>query len=116
MEFTQEQPSPQHESFNIPTYDALKRAYDSKWQEEKEKFYNQLKENFQALTSQFRTGRQVIYEITEGPYTEHYIKAFRELFCDTGYQASVGETERLGSGTKKTKKLYVRLPECYNNA
>ena len=39
------------------------------------------------------------------------LKAFRELFADTGYQATVGELERLGSEQKKMKKLYITLPE-----
>ena len=100
--------------FQIPRFDNLRKTYDIKWQEEKEKFYDQLKENFQALAEQFRTGRQIIYELTEGPYSSHYEKAFRELFSDTGYQATVGETERLGTGTKKSKKLFIRFPDCYN--
>ncbi len=100
--------------FKLPRYDELRHSYDSKWQEEKEKFYNKLKENFQVLVSQFRTGRQVVYELTESRYSSHYEKAFRELFSDTGYQATVGEMERLGSGTTKSRKLYIRLPDCYN--
>ena len=101
-------------SYKIPKYDALRQTYDGKWMEEKEKFYNKLKENFQSLTTQFRTGRQVIYELAESQYSSHYEKAFRELFADTGYQATVGEIERLGSGTTKTRKLFIRLPDCYN--
>ena len=100
--------------FQIPRYDELRRTYDGKWLEDKEKFYSQLKENFQGLTSQFRTGRQVIYELAETIMTDQYIKAFRELFADTGYQASVGEMERLGSVAKKSRKLYIRLPDCFN--
>jgi len=102
--------------FKIPRYDELLRSYDNKWLEEKEKFHNKLKENFQVIVSQFRTGRQEIYDLTESTFSIHYEKAFRELFADTGYQASIGETERLGSGTKKTKKLFIRLPDCYNGS
>ena len=100
--------------FQIPRYDQLRQSYDMKWLEEKEKFNNQLKENFQALTAQFRTGRQVIYELAETPMAEQYIKAFRELFADTGYQATVGEMERLGTGAKKSRKLIIRLPGQFN--
>ena len=100
--------------FQIPSYDKLKQSYDIKWLEEKEKFNNQLKENFQALTAQYRTGRQVIYELGETVMTEQYIKAFRELFADTGYQATVGEMERLGTGAKKSRKLIIRFPGQFN--
>lgn len=103
-------------TYTIPRYDDLRKKYDGKWLEEKEKFQNQLKENFQVIISQFRTGRQVIYELTESQYSEQYQKAFRELFSDTGYQATVGEVERLGSGNKKSRKLIVRMPECYNGS
>jgi hypothetical protein len=104
----------ENSTYTIPQYDELKRQYDGKWLEEKEKFQNQLKENFQGIISQFRTGRQVVFELTEGQYSDQYQKAFRELFADTGYQATIGEIERLGSGTKKSRKLIVRLPDCYN--
>ena len=73
-----------------------------------------IERNFQALTAQFRTGRQVIYELSETPMSEQYIKAFRELFADTGYQATVGEMERLGTGAKKSRKLIIRLPGQFN--
>jgi hypothetical protein len=104
----------ENSTYAIPQYDELKRQYDGKWLEEKEKFQNQLKENFQGIISQFRTGRQVVFELTDGQYSDQYQKAFRELFADTGYQATIGEIERLGSGTKKSRKLIVRLPDCYN--
>jgi len=100
--------------FQIPRYDQLRQSYDMKWLEEKEKFNNQLKENFQAVTAQYRTGRQVIYELAETPMAEQYIKACRELFADTGYQATVGEMERLGTGAKKSRKLIIRLPGQFN--
>jgi hypothetical protein len=103
-------------TYAIPLYDDLRKKYDGKWLEEKEKFQNQLKENFQVIISQFRTGRQVVYELTESQYSEQYQKAFRELFSDTGYQATIGEVERLGSGNKKSRKLIVRMPDCYNGS
>ena len=78
-------------------------------------YLRELKENFKALVGQFRSGKQEIYELTDNRYSKHYERAFRELFADTGYQATVGESERLGTGSKKTKKLYVTLPECFGS-
>ncbi len=101
-------------SFRIPAWDELRRSYDAKWLVEKDKFHNQLKENFQALVGQYKSGKQEIFELSENTYSKHYEKAFRELFADTGYQATVGETERLGTGNKKCKKLYITLPPCHN--
>ena len=104
----------ENEQFTIPSWEDLNNQYDAKWQEEKEKFHNQLKENFRALVSQYKSGRQEIFELNDTPYIHNYEKAFRELFSDTGYQASVGEIERLGSaGSKKVKRLYVTLPNAF---
>ena len=100
------------EIVTIPSWDSLQSSYGVKWQEEKDKFHRQLRDNFQGLTAQFRSGKQQIFELTVGPYAKHYERAFRELFADTGYQATVGEAERLGTGTKKVKKLFISLPEC----
>ena len=104
----------ENRAYSIPTWEDLRRVYDAKWLEEKEKFHNQLKENFKALTSQYKSGQQEIFELSEGTYTKHYEQAFRELFADTGYQATVGATEKLGTGNKRLKKLYVTLPPCHN--
>ena len=101
--------------FKIPMWDDLSRIYESKWLEKKEEFQNQLKENFRAMVSQFRSGKQVIFELTDHTYSKHYEQAFRELFADTGYQATIGDIERLGSGHKKSKKLYITLPNCYTS-
>ena len=35
--------------YAIPTWETLNHQYDEKWQEEKEKFHNLLKENFKVL-------------------------------------------------------------------
>ena len=104
----------EHRDYSIPSWDDLRRVYDAKWLEEKEKFHNQLKDNFKGLTSQYKSGQQEIFELSEGAYTKHYEQAFRELFADTGYQATVGATEKLGTGNKRCKKLYVTLPPCHN--
>ena len=103
------------QSFTIPRWSDLQTIYDTKWMEEKEKFHNQLKENFQALVAQYKSGRQEIYELSDNTYSKHYEQAFRELFADTGYQATVGEIERVGTGNKKLKKLYINFPNCYSN-
>ena len=110
-------PSPDVDNkYDIPVWESLQKQYDAKWNEEKEKFHNQLKENFRALTSQYKSGRQEIYELSDSPYTSSYERAFRELFSDTGYQATVGEMERLGStGNKKVRKLYVTLPNAFSS-
>ena len=106
--------SNENSAYSIPTWEDLRRIYDAKWLDEKDKFHNQLKENFIALTSQYKAGQQEIFELSEGTYTKHYEQAFRELFKDTGYQATVGATEKLGTGNKRRKKLYITLPPCHN--
>ena len=103
-----------NEDFAIPSWDDLNKMYDKKWMEEKRKFQNQLKENFRNLTSNYRSGKQVIFELTDHMYSKHYEQAFRELFSDTGYQATIGDVERLVQGGKKSKKLYITLPNCYS--
>ena len=37
-----------------------------------------------------------IFELSVGAYTKHYEQAFRRLFADTGYQATVGATGKAG--------------------
>jgi hypothetical protein len=96
----------------IPKWDDLKDMYNVKWLKEKALFHSKLQENFKALTEQFRTGKQEIYQLNITNYIDRYIKAFRELFHDTGYQATVGEVERTTAGNKKFQKLYIVLPEC----
>ena len=62
----------ENNAYSIPTWEDLRRVYDAKWLEEKEKFHNQLKENFRALVSQYKSGQQEIFELSEGTYTKHY--------------------------------------------
>ena len=104
----------ENSQYGIPAWDELRLTYEAKWLSEKEKFQNQLKENFRILVGEYKSGKQEIFELSEGYYTKFYEQAFRELFADTGYQATVGQTERLGTGTKKRKKLYVTLPPCHH--
>ena len=80
-----------NEEYTIPTWDELSRMYDAKWLQEKEKFHEHLKENFRNLVSNYRSGKQVIFELTDHTYSKHYEQAFRELFADTGYQATIGD-------------------------
>jgi len=64
--------------------------------------------------AQYKAGKQEIFELSVTSYAGHFEQAFRELFKDTGYQATVGELERLGSsGNKKVKKLYITLPKRF---
>lgn len=100
------------DSYDIPSFNELSRKYEEKWLKQRAEFYAKLKDNFRALTSQYRTGRQEIYSLTVNSYTDRYIKAFRELFSDSGYQASVGEVERSASSNVKTQKLSIVLPDC----
>ena len=79
----------------------------------KKKFQGQLIDNFEGLVSQYKSGKQAVYDLSVSSYVKHYERAFRELFADTGYQATVGEVERLGTGEKKMKKLYIMLPERF---
>jgi hypothetical protein len=104
-----------NEEYAIPAWDELSRMYDAKWLQEKEKFHEHLKENFRNLVSNYRSGKQVIFELTDHMYSKYYEQAFRELFADTGYQATIGDVERLVQGGKKSKKLYVTLPNCFSS-
>ena len=38
-----------NDNYAIPMWEDLRRVYDAKWEEEKEKFHNQLKENFNNI-------------------------------------------------------------------
>lgn len=107
--FTDPLRNSQTKSFEIPSWDNLQKKYDQKWLEEKEKFQEKLTDNFRALTEQYRSGPQEIYQLPVTAITERYERAFRELFSDTGYQASVGEVDRT-SGAKKFKRLSITLP------
>ena len=54
------------EPISIPTWEDLRRVYDAKWEEEKENFHNKLKENFRQLVTQYKSGQQEIFELSEG--------------------------------------------------
>ena len=61
-------------TYKIPAWNMLRRDYDSRWEEEKEKFHNQLKENFRNLVSQWRSGKQEIFVLTENTYSKHTLQ------------------------------------------
>ena len=92
-------------------WEELRRKYDDKWLIERELFHTKLRDNFGLLTEQYRGGRQEVFQLTVTNLVDKYIKAFRELFSDTGYQASVGDLETAPGG-KKLKRLYIVLPTC----
>lgn len=107
--------APLLDSNDIPSWDQIRTIYSQKWEEEKQKFYDQLKKNFKEHVTSFKSGKVEIYQLHDGPYSQHYEKAFRELFSDTGYQASVGLPESIPSGNKKYKPLYITLPDCFSS-
>ena len=72
-------------------------------------------QNFRNLVSQWRSGKQEIFVLTENTYSKHYERAFRDLFADTGYQATVGSVKKLGTGNTKSKRLFVTLPDCFGH-
>ena len=98
------------EDYSLPSWAELKQVYNAKWIKEKIKFINKLKYNFQDLLSSNRSGKQEIYIHTiRNNKTKLYEKAFRELFHDPNYGASVGEIETLAG--KRVKRLFIVLPE-----
>ena len=102
-------------SEGIPTWGNLQQRYSVKWEEEKTKFCDQLKEKFKEHVKAWRSGKVEIYQLQDGQYSHHYERAFRELFADTGYQATVGESSTNPSGNKKFKPLYITLPDCFSS-
>jgi hypothetical protein len=98
------------EEYEIPSWTDLKNLYNSKWLKERTKFVNKLKYNFQNLLVSNRSGKQEVHILTiKNNKTKLYEKAFRELFHDPNYGASIGEIEKLAG--KRVKRLYIVLPE-----
>ena len=92
----------------IPTWNDLKDTYDQRWKKEKEKFQQQLKANFFALTERFASGQQQIFILTTSERREKlYTDAFLELF-ESGFAPHIGEVERLAG--KRCRKLSVTFP------
>ena len=93
---------------SIPTWGDLKDTYDRRWAQEKEKFQQQLKANFFALTERFASGQQEIFVLTTPERRETlYTTAFLELF-ESGYAPHIGEVERLAG--KRCRRLLVTFP------
>jgi len=98
------------EEYEIPSWTDLKNLYNSKWLKERTKFVNKLKYNFQNLLVSNRSGKQEVHILTiKNNKTKLYEKAFRELFHDPNYGASVGEIEKLAG--KRVKRMFIVLPE-----
>jgi hypothetical protein len=98
------------EEYEIPSWTDLKNLYNSKWLKERTKFVNKLKYNFQNLLVSNRSGKQEVHILTiKNNKTKLYEKAFRELFHDPNYGASIGEIEKLAG--KRVKRLFIVLPE-----
>jgi hypothetical protein len=92
----------------IPSWDDLKDKYDKRWKQEKEKFQQQLKANFFALTERFASGQQEIFVLTTPERREKlYTDAFLELF-ESGFAPHIGEVERIAG--KRCRRLLVTLP------
>ena len=81
------------EIVKVPSYDELRRKYDGKWKEQKEAFWKHLKENFEVLTSQFRTGRQEVYVLTVSDFSDEFEKAFRNYSNKLGITIHEAKTE-----------------------
>ena len=98
------------DDYAIPSWVDLKKVYNSKWLKEKKKFINKLKYNFQNLLVSNRSGKQEIFLLSiHNNKTKLYEKAFRELFHDPNYGASIGEIETLAG--KRIKRLFIVMPE-----
>ena len=92
----------------IPSWNDLKDTYDQRWKQEKEKFQQQLKANFFALTERFASGQQEIFVLTTSERREKlYTDAFLELF-ESGFTPHIGEVERIAA--KRCRRLLVTLP------
>lgn len=101
-----------YEKESIPSFAELKELYGIKWQKEKDNFQTQLKCNFFALVERQAEGKQELFMLTVAERKEKlYIQAFLDLF-QSQYTPHVGDIERLVG--KKTRRLYVTLPNDYH--
>tara|TARA_A100001015_G_C14967063_1_gene703444 strand:- start:969 stop:1304 length:336 start_codon:yes stop_codon:yes gene_type:complete len=99
----------------IPDFNVVKQQYNTKWEEEKLKFLEQIEKSFSEAVSAWRSGQIEVYQLKDGPYSKYYERAFRDFFPDTGYQATVGTAKVNPSGNIKYKPLLITLPDCFNN-
>ena len=93
LEFSEnntEETSTSLEEYEIPSWTDLKNLYNLKWLKERTKFVNKLKYNFQNLLVSNRSGKQEVHILTiKNNKTKLYEKAFRELFHDPNYGATI---------------------------
>ena len=95
----------------IPTYDNLTQHYQQRWAKEKEKFQNELKNNFFALIERFASGKQEVFLLSvPDRRAKLYEAAFLELF-ESGYAPHIGDSERLSG--RKVKRLFITLPHNF---
>jgi hypothetical protein len=93
---------------SIPTWSELQNKYEMRWKQEKEKFQQQLKANFFALTERFASSKQEIFVLATPERREKlYIDAFLELF-ESGYAPHIGDPERIAN--KRCRRLFVTFP------
>lgn len=98
----------------IPSWNDLSTIYESRWNKDKEKFQQELRENFFSLVERFASGKQEVFMLSiSGQQREKlYIRAFLELF-ESGYAPHVGDAERVAG--RKIKRLFVTLPHNYHD-
>ena len=92
----------------IPSWNDLQDVYEQRWKQEKERYQQQLKANFFALTERFASGQQEIFVLTTPERREKlYTDAFLELF-ESGFAPHIGEVERIAG--KRCRRLLITLP------
>ena len=97
---------------SIPSFGDLKDIYNKKWAKEKEAFQTQLKANFFNLVERQSEGKQEIFMLCVPERKEKlYTDAFLEIF-PSQYTPHISEVERLAN--KRTRRLYVTLPQSYH--
>ena len=102
----------QYAKKQIPSFGELKEQYNQKWAKEKEAFQTQLKANFFNLVERQAEGKQEIFMLSVPERKEKlYTDAFLDIF-PSQYTPHIGEVERLAN--KRTRKLYVTLPQSYH--
>ena len=92
----------------IPSWNDLQDVYEQRWKQEKERYQQQLKANFFALTERFASGQQEIFVLTTPERREKlYTDDFLELF-ESGFAPHIGEVERIAG--KRCRRLLITLP------
>ena len=98
-------------SMPVPAWNAVQNLYAERWAKEKEKFQNELKNNFFALIERFASGKQEVFLLSvPDRRAKLYEAAFLELF-ESGYAPHIGDSERLSG--RKVKRLFITLPHNF---